>query len=179
MPNLFEGQRVRLRAVEASDWQVFYLWDFDTDFGRLTDKVWFPGSSDSVRAWAEKQSRQDAKNDKFRFVIETLNREMVGTINTHHCVPRNGTFMYGIAIAPPHRCRGYASEAIRLTLRYFFDERRCQKVNAEVYSFNSPSIQLHERLGFRLEGRLRRMIYTGGQYHDVLIYGLTREEFEF
>jgi len=36
---------------------------------------------------------------------------------------------------------------------------------------------LHERLGFTLEGRLRRMIYTEGTFHDKLIYGLTQEEF--
>ncbi|WP_268251865.1 hypothetical protein [Litorilinea aerophila] len=32
-------------------------------------------------------------------------------------------------------------------------------------------------MGFRQEGRLRRMIYTGGQFHDVLLLGLTAEEF--
>ena len=55
---------------------------------------------------------------------------------------------------------------------------RYQKVNAEVYAFNEPSMRLHERMGFTLEGRLRRMIYTGGEYHDALFYGMTREEFE-
>jgi RimJ/RimL family protein N-acetyltransferase len=38
-------------------------------------------------------------------------------------------------------------------------------------------IRLHERLGFRREGCLRRMIYTDGQYFDDLIFGLTAEEF--
>lgn len=28
------------------------------------------------------------------------------------------------------------------------------------------------------EGRLRRHIYTNGQYYDELIFGLTREEFD-
>ena len=39
------------------------------------------------------------------------------------------------------------------------------------------SIRLHEKLGFQLEGRLRRMIYTNGQFFDELLFGLTAEEF--
>jgi RimJ/RimL family protein N-acetyltransferase len=86
--------------------------------------------------------------------------------------------MYGLAILPDHQRHGYATEAIRLVLRYYFQERRYQKVTVEVYSFNEPSILLHQALGFTLEGRLRRMIYTEGTYHDVLMFGLTDDEFE-
>ncbi len=84
-----------------------------------------------------------------------------GTINTHSCDPRHGTFGYGLAIAREHWRKGYASEAICLVLAYYFRELRYQKVTAHVYAFNEASIRLHEKLGFQLEGRLRRMIFTG------------------
>jgi RimJ/RimL family protein N-acetyltransferase len=64
-----------------------------------------------------------------------------------------------------------------LVLRYYFQELRYQKVTVRVYSFNDASIRLHEKLGFQLEGRLRRTVYTNGEYFDELIYGLTVEEF--
>ena len=35
-----------------------------------------------------------------------------------------------------------------------------------------------KRLGCHEEGRIRRQIYTDGEYHDELIFGLTREEFD-
>jgi RimJ/RimL family protein N-acetyltransferase len=175
---IFEGRLIRLRAVEPSDWETHYAWDLDEETGRMTDHVWFPGSREAVREWALAESRKRATGDDFRFQIERLDGVLVGTINTHHCDPRIGTFQYGLGILPPYRRNGYASEAIALTLRYYFHERRYQKVNASVYSFNEPSIRLHERLGFALEGRLRRNVYTLGQYFDLLLYGLTREEFE-
>lgn len=180
LDNLFEGEKVRLRAVEVTDWEFFYgLDDLTTDFGRTTDEVWFPSSRESVRTWTEEQAKAKSDGDRFRFQIEALaTSELVGTLNTHTLNPRVGTFMYGIAIAPQHQRQGYAAEAITLVLNFYFSERRYQKVNAEVYSFNTPSIRLHERLGFTLEGRLRRMVYTGGEFHDALIYGMTREEFE-
>ncbi len=179
MPNSYQGKLVRLRAVEVSDWEHHYQWDSsDPDEGRMSYHIGFPSSQVAVREWAEREAKSHGENDTFRFQIETLNGELVGSINTHTVNQRCGTFMYGLSILPQHRRKGYAFEAIQLVLRYYFHERRYQKVNAEVFSFNAPSIGLHERLGFTLEGRLRRMIYTGGQFHDALIYGLTREEFE-
>jgi RimJ/RimL family protein N-acetyltransferase len=180
MDNRFKGQRVRLRAVEVEDWEYFYqLDDSTTEYGRLTDEVWFPSSKESAKAWTEAQAKAKSDQDEFRFQIEAVEiGVLVGTLNTHTTNPRVGTFMYGIAITVAHQGKGYGSEAVHLLLRYFFNERRYQKVNAEVYSFNTPSIRFHERLGFTLEGRLRRMVYTGGQFHDALLYGMTREEFE-
>ena len=60
----------------------------------------------------------------------------------------------------------------------FFRERRYQKVNPHVYSFNEPSLRLHERLGFQQEGRLRRMFFLEGVWVDDVIFGMTAEEFE-
>mgnify|MGYP001579874367 CR=1 FL=1 len=103
--------------------------------------------------------------------------EVVGTLNTHDCDPRYGTFSYGLAIYRDQQHKGYASESIRLVLRYFFQELRYQKATVNIYTFNEASIKLHERLGFQHEGCLRRMHYTGGKYHDMRILGLTAEEF--
>lgn len=177
MSNVFQGRLVRLRAVETTDWEIWYAMA-DTDDDRLSWEIPFPASREATRAHVEELARGGTKNDEFRFQIERLDGEYVGTLNTHTINRRNGTFSYGLSILPQYRRLGFASEAVRLVLRYYFWERRYQKVNAEVFSFNEPSIKLHESLGFTLEGRLRRMIYTGGQFYDALIYGMTREEFE-
>jgi RimJ/RimL family protein N-acetyltransferase len=86
-------------------------------------------------------------------------------------------FNMGWASAAQYWRKGYATEAIQIVLRYFFDELRYQKVNVHIYDFNSGSIELHRRLGFQEEGRLRRMGYTQGQHYDWLLLGMTREEF--
>lgn len=112
-----------------------------------------------------------------RLAIETLDGELVGTISSHHCDPRNGNFQYGVAIFRDYHRRGYASEAVTIFLRYFFQELRYEKVTAHVFAFNETSQRLHEHLGFQLEGTPRNMIYTNGQHYDEYIYGLLKSEF--
>src|SRR4051812_43522107 len=148
----WQGKLIRLRAVEPSDWQAHHEWNRDSEMSRRLDHVWFPQSEASARRWAEQASTNGAQGDGFHFEIETLTGELVGSISTHNCDSRNGTFEYGIAIRSEHKRRGYASEAILLLLRYYFQELRYQKVTVSVYSFNEESIGLHTRLGFQQEG---------------------------
>ncbi|MEQ8673654.1 MAG: GNAT family protein [Aggregatilineales bacterium] len=175
--NIWQGEKVRLRGVEPEDWQYHFDWDQDTGSARYSSYVWFPQSRVATREWAEAEAKKRPTDDNVRMQIETLAGEFAGTINSHNCDRRTGTFSYGLAIYPEQRRKGYAAEAITLLMRYFFDELRYQKCTIEVYSFNTGSAKLHESLGFTLEGRLRRMIYTDGKFHDALYYGMTVEEF--
>ena len=182
--NFWQGQRIRLRAVEPDDWAFFHAWDADTEVARAGYCIPFPPSAERAKKWAAEVAIAEPKEDAFRWLIEcpllgseTLDAIPVGTLNTHSCDRRHGTFGYGVAIGREHWRKGYAAEAIRLVLAYYVRELRYQKCTVHIYAFNDPSARLHERLGFQLEGRLRRMIYTDGVYHDELVYGMTAEEF--
>ena len=178
MYSIWQGDRVRLRAVEPEDWEVFASWRHDTEMARLGHCIEFPASREMIKHWTTSGATTRPENDCFRFVIENQDDTLVGTINTHGCERRHGTFKYGIAIGREHRRKGYAADAIRILLRYFFFELGHQKVTVDVYAFNTTSITLHERLGFQHEGRLRRLIRSEGALHDVHVFGMTVEEFE-
>lgn len=174
---VWQGQLVRLRAIEPEDAPAFHTWNQESDTGRFLDFVWPPQSLASAKDWTQKAAVQEVKDDQIACVIENLAGELVGYINAHTVDRRVGAFRYGVGVRPEYRSRGYAAEAILLFVRYFFEELRYQKVTATVYSCNPASIRLHEKLGFLLEGRVRRVVYTQGQYFDELYYGMTCEEF--
>ncbi len=175
--NYWQGKNIRLRALEPSDAEFFYKWDLEeSEMGRNLDRVWQPVSLESQKRWTERDSAKEP-GDEFFFVIENLAGETAGSVATHHCDHRAGVFSYGLGVRANFQRRGYASEAIRMVLRYFFEELRYQKVYVEVHSDNPASIRLHESLGFQLEGRQRRTVYSGGRFHDTLLYGMTAEEF--
>ena len=176
--NFWNGDKIHLRAIEPSDWEYFFKWNLDSERARYLSFVWPPTSAESLKVWTLEQSKKKLENDEFRWVIENNKGEPVGSIDTHSCVPRNGSFSYGVDIAEGYRRKGYASEAIKLVLKYYFQQLRYQKVTVPVHSDNPASIALHQKLGFTKEGVLRRMVFSNGQYQDEIWFGMTREEFK-
>ena len=172
----WQGERVRLRAVEPEDAGFFFALQDDTERGRLLDFLPPPSSKAALESWAREQAQKGLENDAFQWVIEAAG-ETVGSIVTHTVNPRHGTFSYGLDIARAHQRKGYAKEAVTLILRYYFGDLRYQKVFAGVQENNAGSIALHRSLGFQLEGTQRRMVYQEGRYLDLLLFGLTADEF--
>ncbi|RAP76005.1 GNAT family N-acetyltransferase [Paenibacillus montanisoli] len=175
---LWAGCKIRLRPAHRSDWALFHANDFDSESARLCDVIYFPRSEDGTQAWAEGQAERPTDGDNVWLAIETLDGELAGSICTNGCNPRSGTFKYGVAVFREHWRKGFASEAVRIILRYYFEELRYNKANAHVYSFNEGSAALQERLGFKQEGHLRDMIFTKGRHYDELVYGMTKSDYD-
>lgn len=176
--NIFEGDLVRLRAIRPDDAPTFHAADADTAAARGGWFVPWPQSPERGAAWAEEAAKKTNEGDKVHLAIETLDGTLVGSINTHACEPVHGTFEYGVALFREHWGNDYAADAIRILLRYMFEERNYQKANAIVYAFNDKSARMHEKLGFAREGQIRRQHFTAGEHHDVIWFGMTREEFD-
>ena len=172
----WEGERVRLRALEPDDAAFLFELQGDTERNRLLDFLPPPSSRAALEVWARERSQRTLENDAFQWLIENKTGERVGSIVTQACNPRNGTFSYALDIAAEARRQGYAAEAVSLVLRYYFGERY-QKVHIGVQSDNDASIALHRKLGFKLEGTQQRMIFQRGRYLDLLLFGLTVEDF--
>lgn len=179
MSAYWQGKVLRLRALEPEDAEHFFLINQERDVDRNLEMVWLPSSMAAQRQYVENAAKAGFKDGhSFSFQIEALDSgRHVGSIDTHHCDPRVGTFEYGLSVREQYRGRGYAAEAILLVLRYYFFELRYQKANPGVFDFNTSSIRLHEKLGFVLEGTRRRSAYSHGQFHDLLLFGMTDDEF--
>ena len=73
--------------------------------------------------------------------------------------------------------RGIARTALRILLDYAFTVRGLERVYAEVYSFNTRSLRLMERVGFQLEGILRQHEFHNGARQDMHVFGILKSEF--
>ncbi|WP_433633163.1 GNAT family N-acetyltransferase [Halomicrococcus sp. NG-SE-24] len=79
-------------------------------------------------------------------------------------------------LAPEHHSQGYGSDAAARMVEYAFEDLNLRRVGARLGSFNDASRGLLESLGFEHEGTLREAAWFRGEYHDVLWYGLLRED---
>ncbi|MEJ3653710.1 GNAT family protein [Actinomycetes bacterium KLBMP 9759] len=178
MGSIFEGHLVRLRGIEPEDWEAFRSFDRHTDDMRNADIVHPPRSAAGYREWAQAQALDEGDDTQFRLAVETLaDRTLVGSLSTDGVDQRAGRFAYGIGIGRDHQRRGYARDAVVVLLTYMFGERRLHKCEVGVYAVNEPSLALHRALGFREEGRLREHEFFAGRRHDLVLMGLTVDEF--
>ena len=116
------------------------------------------------------------EGDSVSLIIETLDGVVVGGLSVG-ANRRTRVFDYGVGIGREHWRKGYGTEALELLFSFYFFELDYQKVETGVYAFNEPSLRFHEVFGFVVEGRRRRAVITRGDYHDVVLFGMTREEF--
>lgn len=101
----------------------------------------------------------------------------MGGINLNSIDERNGTFSIGIQIDRDYRGKGYGTRAMTILLKYAFLERRLNKFNDYVLDGNEASAKMMKKLGCTQEGIRRKVIYTNGKYVDVMLFGITKNEF--
>ncbi len=75
--------------------------------------------------------------------------------------------------------KGYAIEALTEILKYGFNERGLNRVEARINSDNIASLKMHEKCGYVKEGVLRQALFKNGQFKDVVIMSILKEEFEY
>jgi len=74
--------------------------------------------------------------------------------------------------------RGYGQDAIRTLLGFAFGEMNLNRVSLHVLTDHTRAINTYRECGFVEEGRLREAVYAEGQYHDLLVMSILRQEFD-
>lgn len=171
-----EGRRVLLRPITLDD--------ADQMYEAVCEPVtrWFTGtqqefSRDQIARWCEKIAVAEDRVDLA--IVSRDGGRMVGEVVLNDIDTRNLHASFRISLsAPAHFGKGYGSEASSLMLDYAFGELNLNRVSLEVYSFNPRAQHVYEKLGFREEGRLREVLLQDGEFHDAVVMGLLKREWQ-
>ena len=63
-------------------------------------------------------------------------------------------------------------------LTHVFHDLDVEKLNCEVLDFNDKVVALHKKFGFSEEGVRREHVLRGKDAHDVVLLGMTRDEWD-
>jgi UDP-4-amino-4,6-dideoxy-N-acetyl-beta-L-altrosamine N-acetyltransferase len=78
--------------------------------------------------------------------------------------------------AVPDAPRGTGRKLGHAALSHAFGPLKLHKVFGQVLGDNAASLRFHENLGFTREGVLRQHAMVNGQHHDMVCFGILREE---
>ena len=111
--------------------------------------------------------------------IASVDGVYIGTIALMKVDERNRHAELAIVIGEKdYWSKGYGSQMMHTLLEYGFEGLNLDRLYLHVFSFNERAIKFYEKFNFKHEGTLRNMLYRNGKYHDLLAYGLMRDEWQ-
>lgn len=176
-PDFLVGERVSLRLLTPSDISLDYLsWLNDHEVTRYLEVGRFPSDKADAEKFLERF--RQSRSDLVLAIIDRQSNLHIGnvTLNNVNSVHRTGDT--GLMIGRREFWgKGLAFEAWHLIIEYAFNRLGLRKIIAGVVDGNEASLRTLEKLGFRIEGRLRQEVLVDGQHRDVFRLGLFQEEF--
>jgi RimJ/RimL family protein N-acetyltransferase len=84
----------------------------------------------------------------------------------------------GYELDPKHWNHGYAAEAAHAMVDFGFSHFGVHRIWSWCVADNLGSAHVLEKLGMKLEGRLREKEFYKGRWWDTLMYGILADEWE-
>ena len=111
--------------------------------------------------------------DTIFFIIEKKDGTKIGHINGWM---QGRMTEIGFALVPSERRKGYGTEAIQLIVDHLFLTKEIVRIQAPTETRNISSQRALEKAGFSKEGIMRKSWYARGEYRDMYLYSILREE---
>ncbi|HAP15580.1 MAG TPA: N-acetyltransferase [Lactococcus sp.] len=153
---------MKIRPIEPHDFAIV---------ARLENQNWTLKSTPLIiNSSAEKIMKKILKGT--RYLLAEENGKILGVLDygpRHKSEFGAHVLTFGIMTIQEARGKGIATQLIQYLIREARAENY-EKITINAMSSNPEALHLYERLGFILEGQLRKEFYIDGTYVDSLIY---------
>ena len=170
------GERVYLRPLETADAESLARErheESETFFegGRV------PFSPIAFEQWIEELYKQQPPEEIQLAICLNESDELIGLVGASGLDWINRTGETEIYLgSPTHRNQGYGTEAKHLFLEYCFDRLQLEMLSSFIWEPNVRSVASVLRQGYRPAGRFKTRVLQNGQFRDVLVFDVSREE---
>lgn len=176
---LFKGELVNLRAFTEADIKpsVDFMNDMEVVLN-LDDDAPMPQSYETQKEWFEENLKNKDNYKDFFWAIETKEGKYIGGCGVNHLDAKNRVVEVGIFIGDrEYLGKGYGTDAMKILLKYLFEEYNINKVKLMVFDYNKRAIRSYEKCGFKTEAILRESVYRYGKYHNEISMAILKEEY--
>lgn len=172
---MIETPRTYLRALEPSDLPQRTQW-LNDPIVRETLLLRFPVSLAETLRWFDGVIADESRKD---FIIALKENNLpigfAGYVQIDWLHRKAEPF---IAIGDPEQWgKGIGTEVVRRLLDYGFNELGLNRQFGYMLDTNPGALKMDLRAGFRQEGVLKGDVLIHGQFHDRIMLGITREDF--
>ena len=180
---LLQTERLILREFVAGDWPDLLAYKSDPRYLRFNPER--EGSEARAREFVVMWLEQQAQLPRTQFQLAITQRLLPGTERSGRPIGNCGIRMkspeaseadIGYELAPAYWGQGLATEAARAMVAFGFETLRLHRIWSHCIAENFASARVLEKLGMRLEGRLRENEWMKGRWWDTLLYAALEHE---
>lgn len=162
-----------IRAIDEKDAEGLLEMINDKDVEDFVVGWSLPVSMKEQLQWIS-NVKNDSKN--IRLTV-AKGEEMIGFVSITNLDFKNRTANLNVKIRGFARGQGYATRALKMLIKYGFEELNLNCLTAGVLEDNIASNKLFEGLGFVKEGILRARVFKRNRYINLVSYSYLREEY--
>ena len=161
-----------LRILEKEDLEFLYKMRTNPD---VMD-YWFEEPYTTMGKLIKSYEAGQDSNLHRHFILYHL-KEKVGYIALFDIDGRHRNAEFAIMIAPSQQGKGYATDATRLIVEYGFNQLNLYKLFLYVDKLNEKAVHIYGKVGFQIEGELKKHYFVNGSYHNALFMSLFQEDY--
>jgi RimJ/RimL family protein N-acetyltransferase len=137
-------------------------------------------SLDQDREWVKKLSLKDSAIDQIYLTICLSDQDQkIGYTSISNIDYRNkSAFWSGIKLIPSYTGKGYGFQVMLKILSYCFLELNMERVTAQSLEQHITANKYLTKGGFVSEGLMRHFLYKEGEYKNVYLWSILREEYD-
>lgn len=167
-----KSEKLILRYPTLSDLKLVY--ELDTE--PIAKKMFMSSYKNIGEARKDlvKQIKENKRKNKSQehFIIEfegkTIGHVWLSLLSTD--IRKKHQASLGYVISKGYRGKGIGTKALKLLVDYAFRKYKLKRLATYTRTFNTASRRMLEKLGFKLEGILRKNKWKNGKYLDDCMY---------
>lgn len=165
---MIKGEKIVLRALEPEDIDLLYECENDRESWHLSNTL-TPFSRFALEQYIMAADQDIFTMKQLRLMIDktgTTKKESIGAIDLFDFDPINKRAGIGILIIKNERNKGFASEALKLLIRYCFTTLELHQLFCNIETTNTASLKLFQNQGFEISGNKKDWVRKNNQWND-------------
>lgn len=153
------------------------VWHRDTEFFRLGyGRIAQPWTAKGIQERIERHGNE--ANEPILAIRTLADDKLIGQMGMWIEQPHGDSFVWILIGERDYWGKGYGTDAMRVFMRYAFQEWNLHRLSLRVFGFNQRALRSYEKCGFVYEGVNRNALNKMGQRWDEVWMGITRAEWE-
>jgi|LGVF01.1.fsa_nt_gb RimJ/RimL family protein N-acetyltransferase len=174
----FSKFRVYLRAFEIEDFKTTHLWRGDEEIIKSVAGRKYFVSKEYEKKWINDAIFSNGNSIKLAVCMKEKDKH-VGNVYLNSIDHFNKSAKSGLIIGDKSAWgQGLGTEGYIILLHHAFHDLGLIRVSATQLLDNTASIRVHEKSGFKQEGIMRKAVFKNGEFHDLNLMSILREDFD-